>query len=131
MASSKRARAVEIDAVALLEIGFRLARYHAGEMEDHIRPLRDRLFRCARRGEIGGPGLHVIGKAGGPRRRDNVDQCQFVDRLVAERPVDDQPLGQLAADHAGRAGDEDMHSGLRRFFVRRFEAVDAAQIREQ
>ena len=52
----QRAGAVEIDAVALLEIGFRLARDHAGEMEDHVRPFRDRFFRDARRGEIGGRG---------------------------------------------------------------------------
>ena len=105
----QRARAVEIDAIALLEIGFRLARYHAGEMKDHVRLLRHRFFRSARRGEIGGPGLDVIGKAGRPCRRDDVDQRQFFDRLVAERAVDDEPLGQLAADHAGRAGDKDMH----------------------
>jgi hypothetical protein len=91
--------------VALLEIGFRLARHHAGEVEDHVRPLRDRFFRNARCGEIGSPGLHVIGKARGSRRRDNVDQCQFFYRLVAERPVDDQPRGELAADHARGAGD--------------------------
>ena len=127
----QRARAVEIDAVAFLEIGFRLARHHAGKVKDHLRPLRDRFFRDTRRGEIGGAGLHVIGKARGPRRRDNVDQCQLFDSAAAERSVDDQPLGELAADHARRAGDQDVHLGFRSIFIRRLEAVDPAQVGEQ
>ena len=49
------------------------------------------------------------GEARGPRRRDDVDQRQLVDRLAVQRAVDDQPLGELAADHAGRAGDENVH----------------------
>ena len=61
-------------------------------------------------GEIAGPHLHMVGEAGGPRRRDDVHQRQLFDRLAVQRAVDDQPLDQLAADHAGRAGDENVHS---------------------
>ena len=41
------ARAVEVDAVALLEIGFRLARDDGGEMEDHVGLERHQLFGLA------------------------------------------------------------------------------------
>ena len=51
----------------------------------------------------------MVGEARGPRRRDDVDQRQLFDRLAVQRAVDDQPLDQLAADHAGRAGDENVH----------------------
>ena len=40
------------------------------------------------------------------RRRDDVDQRGAVDRLAGDGAVGDQPLGQLDADHAGGADDE-------------------------
>ena len=75
----QRAGAVEIDVVALLEIGFRFARHHAGEMEDHVRPACDRLRRGARGGQVAGCKLDGAGEAGGFFRRDHVDQRQPVD----------------------------------------------------
>ena len=42
-------------------------------------------------------------------RRHDVEQRQLVDLLAVEPAVPGEPLGQLAADHAGGAGDEDMH----------------------
>ena len=60
-------------------------------------------------GEVAGPHLHMVGEAGGPRRRDDIHQRELFDRLAVQRAVDDQPLDQLAADHAGRAGDENVH----------------------
>ena len=50
----QRTRAVEIDAIALVEIELGFAGHHAGEMEDRIGPARDGPRRLARRGKIGG-----------------------------------------------------------------------------
>jgi len=86
------------------------ARHHAGEVEDDVGPFRHGLRGDARLVEIGGAGLDVIGEAGRPRRRDHVDQGELLDRFAAERAVGHQPFGQLAADHAGGAGDENVHA---------------------
>ena len=137
----QRARAVEIDAIALVEIGLRFARHDAGEMEDDIRPFRDRLLGDAGPGEIACAGFDVIGKTGGPRRLHDIDQRQLLDDVVAERAVDNQPIRQLAADHAGGTGDQNMHWRLPvvraisrsrvLLDVRRFEPIDLAQCRKQ
>jgi hypothetical protein len=78
-------------------------------MEDHVGPAGDRRCRASRRGEIGGNGLDLAGKALGTPRRFDVEQCQRVDRLIAERLVAHQSHGQLMPDHAGGAGDENVH----------------------
>ena len=44
-----------------------------------------------------------------PRRADDVEQTQLVDWLAGERAVLAEPFGQLAADHASRAGNEYVH----------------------
>ena len=49
-------------------------------------------------------------KPAGRVARDDIHQRQLFDRLAVQRAVDDQPLDQLAADHAGRAGDENVHA---------------------
>ena len=106
----QRPGAVEVDVIALLQIDLGLAGHDPGEMEDHVRPLGDGLHGDGRIGEIAGPHLHMIGEAGRPGRGDDVHQRELFDRLAVQRAVDDQPLDQLAADHAGRAGDENVHS---------------------
>ena len=103
------AGAVEVDAVAFLEISFRFARDYAGEMEDHVWLLRHGLFRGAWCRKIDGADLDVIGEAWRPLWHAQVDQRQLVDRLVAERPIDCQAGGELAADHARSAGDQNVH----------------------
>jgi hypothetical protein len=95
--------------VALLEVELGAGRGEAGEMEDHIGPRRHRRSRRALRGEIGGGQLHPAGEARRPRGGHHIEQGQRGDRLAVERTVAREPLGQLAADHAGRAGDEDVH----------------------
>ena len=127
----QRAGAVEIDVVALVEIGFGLARHDAGEMEDHLRPAGDQLLRRARCGEIAGRDIDLAREARRLFRRHHVGQRQLVDRLTVELAVLDQPRGELAADHAGGAGDQNMHLTSSRYsFVGRLEAVDTAQVRK-
>ena len=41
--------------------------------------------------------------------RDDVVQRELGDLALADPAVRQEPLGELAADHAGRAGDEDVH----------------------
>ena len=47
------ARAVEIDPVALVELGLGLAGDDRGEMKDHLRPMGDQRFGRAGIGKIG------------------------------------------------------------------------------
>ena len=101
--------ALEIDAIALLEIELGFARHHAGEMEDHVRPRGEQLRGDARRRQIVGARIDLARKPGRLLRRDHVGQRELVDGLAVQAAVLGQPLGQLAADHARRAGDENVH----------------------
>src|SRR6185436_17977300 len=85
--------AVEVDAVALLEIRLGLARDDRRQVKDDVRARGDELFRLAGRGQVrddapGSRGHHVM-----------------QEQLMVLR----QPLAQLAADHSRGAGDEDLH----------------------
>ena len=96
-------RAVEIDPVALVEFGLGLSRDDRGEMKDHLRPTGDQRRRGAGIGKIGCHDLdrdRRIGRLGG---RHHVLQCHAGDVVLAEAAFAQQPLGQLAADHAGGA----------------------------
>src|SRR3974390_1336685 len=97
------AGAVEVDAVALLEISFRFARNYAGEMEDHVRLFRHGLFRGAWCRKIDGADLDVIGEAWRPLWRAHVDQRQLVDRLGGAGPGDCPAGGELWADQTPSA----------------------------
>ena len=78
-------------------------------MEDDIGARADELFGRAGRCEIRG---HDLDRAGEYRlsRREHVGEREPLDRLSVER-AGDEPLRQLAADHSGRPGDEDVHVG--------------------
>ena len=105
----QRARAVEIDPVALVEIGFRLAGDDGGEVEDHVRAAGDHRLGLSRRGQIRRDRLDLSGES---RRRgglDDVDQHELCDRFPVERLVANEPLGELATDHPGRADDQHLH----------------------
>ena len=106
------ARAVEIDAIALVELGFRLARHDRGEMEDHLRPVRDE--RRGRTGvrKIGGHDLDRDRCVGRLCRFDHVLQRHAGDLVLAETPVAQKPVGQFAADHAGRPEDQNVQDLL-------------------
>ena len=103
------ARAVEVDAIALLEVGLGLAGDDRREVEDDVGPARDEALGDARRRQVRGFGRDREGRAVGLRRRNHVDQRDLVDGLAAERLVLDEPVGELDADHAGGADDENVH----------------------
>ena len=94
---------------AFLEIELRLAGHHRGEMEDHVGPAGDSGTRRRGIGDIGGAGLDAAGKTLRLLRRADVDQRELVDRLAVERAGSDQPRHELAPDHSGGAGDENVH----------------------
>src|SRR6476661_8298469 len=99
----------QIDAVAFLEIGLGFARDVRGEMEDHVgatghQPAARILVRNIERVRV-----DLAGKCRGMIWRDDIDQRELVYRLAVEPSVADEPCRQLAPDHAGRAGDENVH----------------------
>jgi hypothetical protein len=83
-------------------------------VEDHVGAAGDELFGDAGRSKV----VHDEVDRGRCRRRsgrEDVRQRKPVDGDAVERAVFRQPLRQLAPDHPGRAGDEDMHGdSLRR-----------------
>ena len=105
-------RAVEIDAVALVEIELGLAGDDGGEMEDHVGPVGDQLLRGARDGEI--TRVHLDRKAGFSGVAGATTSCSVMLRDVglAEPAVFQQPLDQFAADHAGRAQNQNVQESL-------------------
>ena len=108
----QRARAVEIDPHALLEIEFGLAGNNAGQMKDHVRPAGDGRVHGRRIGDIGGGGLHFAGKFFGPLRSDDVDQRQLLDRPAVKRAIGDEARDELAPDHPRSAGYQNVHFRL-------------------
>jgi hypothetical protein len=102
----------QVDAVALLEVGLGLARYHRGEVEDRVGAVLDQLAAGVLARNVERIGVDFSAEAGGLRRCHHVDQREPVDRLAVQTAVGDEALGQLAPDHAGRAGDEDVHDSL-------------------
>ena len=105
----QRARAVEIDAVAFVEIRLGFARHHGGEVEDHVGPPRDHGFGLAGGGQIRGDALDFSGESRRLSRGDDIDQHQLVDGFAIERLVANEPLTELAADHPGRPDDQHLH----------------------
>ena len=101
------ARAVQIDAVALLEIRLGLARDDGREMKNDARALGHELVRLALQRQIRGHRAHLERRAGRGLRRDDVVQRRVRDPACAQRTALRQLLKELAADHAGRADHED------------------------
>src|SRR5438270_1640226 len=78
-------------------------------MKDRLATIRDRLGGLAGRGEIGGDGLDLCLDVVRRGRGNDVEQPHLLDRLAGEHAVLAESLGELSADHPGRAGDQDMH----------------------
>ena len=103
------AHAIQIDAIALFEIGLGLARDNGGQMIDDVRPRRQQPSRSTRhreidRGAIGGAEETMRGL-----RRDDIRQRQMTDGRARQTAIRGDPLGELAAEHPGRPQDHDMH----------------------
>src|SRR5262245_6117898 len=108
------AHAVEIDPIALVEVELGFARDHAGEMEDHVGTETDELLSFTRRCQIAckniefgnwlSPGFERFSW-----KAYNVLKRQLSDCLLVEPTIANKPVDELTADHAGRAGDENVH----------------------
>jgi hypothetical protein len=101
---------VEIDPVTLVEVGLRLAGDNRGKVEDHLRPVSHhsvarRWFR-----QVEHDAVERARPALRRRRLHYVEQAESVQADPAEVAVDNEPIGQLAADHPGSAGHCDTHS---------------------
>ena len=71
----------------------------------------DQALGRARLREVRGQRLDRERRARGGLRRDDVVQRQRVDGAAAEAAVARQAFGELAADHAAAAEDENVHRG--------------------
>ena len=103
------ARAVEIDPDALLEIELGFAGNHAGKMKNHIRPAGDGGARGGRIGNIGGRAFDFAGEFFRLLRRAHIAEREPLDRPAVKRAVVGEARDELAADHPGRAGNQNVH----------------------
>ena len=101
-------RAVEIDPVALVELGLGLAGDDRGEMKDHLGPTGNQRRRGAGIGKVGRHDLDRDRRICGLGGRHHVLQRHAGDVVLAEAAVAQQPFGQFAADHAGGAENKNM-----------------------
>ncbi len=77
-------------------------------MENHIGATRDQLFGDARHREIAGHRIDRKSRLVGFGGSNHVLQRHAADVALAETSVAQKPLGQLAADHAGRAENQNV-----------------------
>ena len=101
--------AVAIDAVAEIEILFRFTRHNRRQMEDHIGMACHQLFGFAGQRVIRGDrgaGERAIGGCGGFH---HIMQSGFADGLAVDLAMLGQTFGQLAANHACRADNKNVH----------------------
>src|SRR5581483_10811153 len=80
--------------------------------EDELGPLCDVRSDGAGSGNVQGRERYLAAEASGLFRRGDVDERERGDLLAGELTLARQPLGELAADHAGGADDEYMHGGV-------------------
>ena len=109
IASSSRRVAVEIDPVALLEIGLRFARNDGRQMEYEIGARGDERLCRAGGGQIGGNGLDSA-VMGHWFRLDHVGQREFGNLFSANMARLDEAGGELAADHPCGSDNQNMHA---------------------
>ena len=110
MASKQSPRAVEVDAVALLEIGLRLARDDGREVEDHVGAARYQTVSDPRLRQIGHDDLDPETHTRWPSRLNDVDKHHIPNLLTPDNPVPHQPLRELATKHPRRTNNQNPHS---------------------
>src|SRR5260370_1557709 len=78
-------------------------------MKDQIGPAGEKLFGDASRPKV--PRYDLDGGSYSGRRvgGEDIRQRELLNCAAVQRGVFHQPLGRFAADHPGRAGDEDMY----------------------
>src|ERR1700722_1949668 len=108
----KRARRVEVDARALLEIKLRLSRDDRRKMKNNIRPPGDRCLYDCRFTNVGGEGADDARKFFWPFRSADVDKRKLLDRPAVERTSLNKARRQLAPDHSRGAGNQNVHGCL-------------------
>ena len=101
----ERSRRVDVDPVALLEVGLGLAGHDSGEVEDDIGPGGDQGAWHVRIRQI----RHDRLRSGRRRSVDGVDERQPGDVLAPESSFTSQAVGQLPAQHPRRAENDRAH----------------------
>src|SRR3954452_14175003 len=87
-------------------------------MEDDIRTVGHHLAARILARNVERVGVDLAEKTRGRLRRHDVNQRELVDRLAVEPALVNDPRGQLAPDHARRAGNENVHwRSLSRVFL--------------
>ena len=97
---------------------FGLAGHHAGEMKDDIGPAGDGGTHGRRIGNVGGGGLDFAGKSLGRCGATTSISVSFSIGWPLSAPSLDEARGELAPDHAGGAGDENVHESSRPVMLR-------------
>src|SRR4029077_18773480 len=97
------ARAVEIDAIALVEIRLGLAGNDRGQVENDVGTRGDVRGNGPPIGNVDSRERHLAGDDGGLFRRRYVNEGERGYLPPGELALACQPFGELAADHAGGA----------------------------
>ena len=109
----KRARRVEVDADALLEIELGLSRNDRREMENNVRPPGDRRLCYCGLSDVGREGADDSRKFCRLLRSADVDERELLDRPAVELAGLNEARRQLAPDHPRGAGDQNVHLSFR------------------
>ncbi len=127
-ALEQRARGVEIDGVALVEIRLGLARDSCCEVKDDVGAVSEKAGRGTGIGKVRRDRVGLSGE-GGKWRGGDVGEREAGDGAGADGCVGGDPLGELSADHAARAEDQDVH-GVRLLLRRRERRAGRRQRRQ-
>jgi hypothetical protein len=81
-------------------------------VENHIRSRGDIFRGIGRFGNVRSRDRDLTAERQWRGGNDHVEKRQFIDWLAVEAAIAHEALGQLAANHAGRACNEDVHAFL-------------------
>ena len=110
----QQADAVEIDAIAAVEVGLGTAGRDGGEVEDDVGPARDQSRRRRRERDTSATRVATGNEApAGTAGATTSASVSCGDRRAADRPVARQALGELAPEHARATRDQDPHDAER------------------
>ena len=101
------AGAVQIDGIALVEIGLGLARDDGGQMKDHVRAICHQPLDGGAVGNVAGDLGHLV--RGRQPGRDHVERGQCIHRRAAQTALAQGGLCQPAPHHACGTDDQQLH----------------------